>query len=184
MERRQLVIGFVSNRTEMLSFANSFLAVLSACRNTVLLWVKSRSTFVLLHRWLAVTYVNQGVFYSILYLILHADTRVLGTNAHKQYDRLGIFALVLTVVFQPMSVLSIRQRFYKMFLALNVVLITLLLVGCLLHIFFCYLWQRGNGTWAICALALWAEIRRSRYSGVVHKWGSLSEGTPTQMRFS
>lgn len=160
-EHRLLVIGSVANRTGMISFANLSLAVLFASRNNVLLWVTSwsRSTFVLLHRWLAVICVIQGVLHSILYFVLHAETNVLAANAPEPYYYWGIIAMVFMVVILPISMLPIRQRVYEVFLASHVVLVIFILVACLLHIYFRYHWQWGYEIWTVLALALWGFDR-------------------------
>ena len=160
-EYRLLVIGSVANRTGMLSFANLSLAVLFASRNNVLLWATSwsRSTFVLLHRWLAVICVIQGTLHSILYFILHAETNVLAANAPEPYYYWGIIAMVFMIVILPASILPIRQRMYEIFLASHVVLVILILVGCFLHIYFRYHWQWGYEIWTALALALWGFDR-------------------------
>lgn len=160
-EYRLLVIGSVANRTGMLSFANLSLAVLFASRNNVLLWVTSwsRSTFVLLHRWLALICVIQGTLHSILYFVLHAETNVLEANTPEPYYYWGIIAMVFMIVILPLSILPIRQRVYEIFLALHVVLVMLILVGCFLHIYFRYHWQWGYEIWTTLALALWGFDR-------------------------
>ena len=61
-EWRLMVMCSIGNRVGMLSFANLALTVLFASRNNILLWFTnwSRSTFVLVHRWLAVICVIQA----------------------------------------------------------------------------------------------------------------------------
>jgi hypothetical protein len=66
---RQYKMG-VGLRTGLLSFANMALVIFLAGRNTFLLWLTnwSRSTYLLIHRWVAYVAILQGAIHCLIYL--------------------------------------------------------------------------------------------------------------------
>ncbi|KEY73505.1 hypothetical protein S7711_03673 [Stachybotrys chartarum IBT 7711] len=160
-EWRLMVMCSIGNRVGMLSFANLALTVLFASRNNILLWITnwSRSTFVLVHRWLAVICVIQGVLHSILYFAYAGDVGTLSHDVEMPYYYWGIIGMVVMILILPLSVLPIRRAMYEAFLASHVVLSVLILVTCFLHIYLRYLWQWGYDIWVALAFALWAFDR-------------------------
>ena len=66
---RQLMVG-IGLRTGLLSFANMALVIFLGGRNTLLLWLTdwSRSTYLMIHRWIAYVAILQGAIHSIIYL--------------------------------------------------------------------------------------------------------------------
>lgn len=156
-----MVMCSIGNRVGMLSFANLALTVLFASRNNILLWITNwtRSTFVLVHRWLAVICVIQGVLHSILYFAYAGDVGTLSHDVEMPYYYWGIIGMVVMILILPLSVLPIRRAMYEVFLASHVVLSVLILVTCFLHIYLRYLWQWGYDIWVALAFALWAFDR-------------------------
>ncbi|KAH7192828.1 ferric reductase like transmembrane component-domain-containing protein [Fusarium flagelliforme] len=158
----QQLVSYISNRVGLLSFVNLALAVLFSSRNNVLLWVTnwSYSTYVLVHRWIAVICMLQACLHSAIYLQIYLDPAAMGEGAHdkqakEQYWIWGIVATLSLVLLIPFSILPFRQKFYEAFLASHVVLALLAMIGCMLHIFYRYEWQWGYQTWVWIAFAFW-----------------------------
>ncbi|RGP78968.1 ferric-chelate reductase [Fusarium longipes] len=158
----QQLVSYISNRVGLLSFVNLALTVLFSSRNNVLLWVTnwSYSTFVLVHRWIAVICMLQACLHSAIYLQIYLDPAAMGKGAHdkeakEQYWIWGIVATLSMVLLIPLSILPLRQRFYEAFLASHIVLALLAMIGCMLHIFYRYEWQWGYQTWVWIAFAFW-----------------------------
>lgn len=65
----QIKMG-VGLRTGLLSFANMALVIFLAGRNTLLLWLTdwSRSTYLMIHRWVAYVAILQGAIHCLIYL--------------------------------------------------------------------------------------------------------------------
>ncbi|KPA37340.1 ferric-chelate reductase [Fusarium langsethiae] len=158
----QQLVSYISNRVGLLSFVNLALAVLFSSRNNVLLWITnwSYSTFLLLHRWIAVICMLQACLHSAIYLQIYLDPAAMGEGAHakeakEEYWIWGIVATLALVLLMPFSILPLRQKLYEAFLASHVVLSLLALIGCMLHIFYRYEWQWGYQTWVWIAFAFW-----------------------------
>ncbi|KAI1056374.1 hypothetical protein LB507_002375 [Fusarium sp. FIESC RH6] len=158
----QQLASYISNRVGLLSFVNLALTVLFSSRNNVLLWVTnwSYSTYVLVHRWIAVICMLQACLHSAIYLQIYLDPAAMGEGAHdkeakEDYWIWGIVATLSLVLLIPFSILPLRQKFYEAFLASHVVLALLSMIGCMLHIFYRYEWQWGYQTWVWIAFAFW-----------------------------
>lgn len=152
------VVTYVSNRVGVLSFANIPLLVLYSSRNNVLLWLTnwSHSTFLLLHRWVAVICVIEACLHSVIYLQIYDVDGKHSSGSQLPYWYWGIIATLGLVIIIPMSILPIRQKCYEFFLAWHIVLSLLALVGCFLHIFYRYAWQWGYENYIYIAFAIWA----------------------------
>lgn len=153
------MINYVANRAGVLSFANLPLLILYSGRNNVLLWLTNwtHSTFLLLHRWVAVICVIQACLHSVLWLHLH----VAYYHDHSEvavipYWYWGIIATVALSLMLPLSVLPIRQKMYEFFHAAHIVLAILTIVGCWYHIIYRYQRQWGYETWVLVAIAVWS----------------------------
>ncbi|KAF6840014.1 ferric reductase transmembrane component 4 [Colletotrichum musicola] len=152
------IFNYVANRTGMLSFANLPLVVLYAGRNNALLWLTSwsHSTFLLLHRWIAVICVLQAAIHSAMWLHIHSawqqDHAEVSAIPYWYWGIIGTLSLVLLV---PCSLLPIRQRVYELFHAMHIVLAVLALVGCWYHIIYRYKRQWGYENWVIMAAVIW-----------------------------
>lgn len=157
------IVAYVGNRAGVLSFANLSLVVLYSSRNNILLYLTnwSHSTFLLIHRWIAVICTIQACVHSAVWLQIYVKQ---GAKAHAQqaayeYWIWGIIATMALVVMLPLSILPIRQRMYEVFLASHAVLAVLSMIGCLLHIYFRFTWQWGYETWVYVAFVIWGFDR-------------------------
>ncbi|RMJ13642.1 hypothetical protein CDV36_006670 [Fusarium kuroshium] len=157
----QQLIAYISNRVGLLSFVNLALAVLFSSRNNLLLFVTnwSHSTFLLIHRWIAVICMLQACLHSAIYLQFYLDP-LTGEGAYAEESKLdywvwGIVATLALVLLMPFSILPLRQKLYEAFLASHIVLALLSTIGCMLHIFYRYEWQWGYQTWIWITFAFW-----------------------------
>uniref|UniRef100_A0A0B7K638 Ferric oxidoreductase domain-containing protein n=1 Tax=Bionectria ochroleuca TaxID=29856 RepID=A0A0B7K638_BIOOC len=165
------ILNYVANRTGMLSFANLPLLILYAGRNNVLLWLTSwsYSTFLLIHRWVAILCVLQAAIHSALWLHIHVGI----SQDHSEvaaipYWYWGIIATLALVLILPFSLLPVRQRMYEFFHAAHIVLAILSIVGCWYHIIYRYKRQWGYENWVIMASVIWAcdwVLRAVRMAG-------------------
>jgi hypothetical protein len=160
-DRPREIVSYVSNRAGYLSFANIPLLVLYSSRNNVLLWVTnwSHSTFLLLHRWIAVVAVIEACLHSAIYLQVYDVDGTHAAESQLPYWFWGIIATLAMVVMVPASVLPIRQQFYEIFLAWHILFFLLAMIGCILHIWYRYAWQWGYENWIYIALAIWGFDR-------------------------
>ena len=151
------------NRAGVLSFANLPLLLLFAGRNNILLWLTnwSHSTFLLLHRWVAVICTLQACLHSAMYLQVYKNNadRDYTSESQLPYWYWGIIATLSFTLLMPLSVFWIRQRFYEAFLASHIVLSILALIGCLLHIIFRFQTQWGYENWIYTGFAVWGFER-------------------------
>ncbi|KAF2728385.1 hypothetical protein EJ04DRAFT_100715 [Polyplosphaeria fusca] len=159
----QQMVEYVGNRTGLLSFVNLTLSVLYASRNNALLWLTnwSHSTFLLVHRWIAVICMLQACIHSALYLQMYVD---MGDGAYEkeskeEYWAWGITATLALVLLIPFSLLPIRRKVYEFFLASHVIFAVLSMIGCLLHIYYRYEWQWGYQMFVYVAFVLWTFDR-------------------------
>jgi hypothetical protein len=176
-DRPREIVSYVSNRAGFLSFANIPLLVLYSSRNNVLLWVTnwSHSTFLLLHRWIAVVAVIEACLHSAIYLQIYDVDGTHTAESQLPYWFWGIIATLAMVVMVPVSLLPIRQQFYEIFLAWHVFFFLLAMIGCILHIWYRYAWQWGYENWIYIALAIWGfdrilrVLRLARYGSRLAK---------------
>ncbi|KAK6358003.1 hypothetical protein TWF730_007357 [Orbilia blumenaviensis] len=160
-EGPQAVAISVANRAGMLSFGNLILSILYSSRNNLLLYVTnwSRSTFVLLHRWLGFLTIIQACLHSVLYLQFQVK---LGTHAEEAaypYWYWGIIGTLGFTLILPFSILPIRQKMYEFFLASHIILFLIAIIGTFLHVYFRYYWQWGYEIWVAVAFAFWGFDR-------------------------
>lgn len=161
----QQLLVYISNRVGVLSFVNLALAVLFSTRNNPLLWLTnwSHSTYLLIHRWIAVISVLQACLHSALYLAFYLDpANAEGNYADESkldYWIWGIIATLSLTLLLPFSIFKFRQKLYSAFLASHLTLAILAMIGCLLHIYYRYEWQWGYETWVLIAFAFWGFDR-------------------------
>lgn len=81
------IARYIAYRTGVLSFANIALLILYSTRNNVLLWVTnwSHSTFLLLHRWLAVICTLQACIHSAILLQAYLADGTHSSESQKPY---------------------------------------------------------------------------------------------------
>jgi predicted ferric reductase len=153
------ITNYVANRAGMLSFANLPLLILYAGRNNILLWLTnwSHSTFLLLHRWIAIICMLQAVIHSAIWLHIHvAWGKDHNEVAAIPYWYWGIIGTLALVIITPLSVLPVRKRMYEFFHAAHIVLAIIAIVGCWYHIIYLYKRQWGYENWVIMAAVIWA----------------------------
>lgn len=161
----QQLLVYISNRVGVLSFVNLALAVLLSTRNNPLLWLTnwSHSTYLLIHRWIAVISVLQACLHSALYLAFYLDpANTEGSYAEESkldYWIWGIIATLSLSLLLPFSIFKFRQKMYSAFLASHLTLAILAMIGCLLHIYYRYQWQWGYETWVLIAFGFWGFDR-------------------------
>ncbi|PSN74311.1 hypothetical protein BS50DRAFT_539489 [Corynespora cassiicola Philippines] len=155
--------SFIGNRVGLLSFANLVLTVLYSSRNNVLLYLTnwSHSTFLLIHRWIAVICTIQACLHSAIWLRLYINMgeESYETETKEKYWIWGIVATLCLSILIPLSVVPIRQKAYELFLASHIILSIFVLVGSLLHIWYRFTWQWGYETWIYIAFAIWGFDR-------------------------
>ncbi|KAE8136481.1 ferric reductase like transmembrane component-domain-containing protein [Aspergillus pseudotamarii] len=158
------ILTYVGNRAGILSFANIPLLVLYSSRNNILLWLTnwSHSTFLLLHRWIALICVIEACLHSAIYLQIYSAQGEHSSESKLAYWYWGIIATLAMVIIVPGSMLQVRQRFYEFFLAWHVIFFLLAMVGCCLHIYYRYNFQWGYENWIYVALAVWGFERGMR----------------------
>lgn len=162
---QQQLVAYIGNRVGILSFVNLALAVLFSSRNNLLLFFTSwsHSTFLLVHRWIAVICMLQACLHSAIYLQFYLDP-LTGEGAFAEESVLdywvwGIVGTLALVLLIPLSILPLREKVYELFLGSHVVLSILAMIGCLLHIYYRYELQWGYQTWVFVALGIWGFDR-------------------------
>ncbi|KAH8884118.1 putative ferric-chelate reductase [Thozetella sp. PMI_491] len=161
----EAIAMYIANRTGVLSLANLPLLVLYSSRNNVLIWVTdwSHTTFLLIHRWVAIICTVQACLHSAIYL---QSYDVLGNHAAQAslpYWIWGIIATLSLTILLPASILPFRQKLYEVFLASHLVLAFLAMIGCYFHIYYRFENQWGYETWVYMAFAIWLFDRLMRY---------------------
>lgn len=160
----QEILSFIGNRTGALSLMNLALSVLYAGRNSFLISLTSwtHSTFLLLHRWVAVIATLQACIHSAIYLRLYLLSGTHATEAKLDYWVWGIVATLGMTFLLPTSALPLRQRFYELFLVWHVIVAFFAILGCYLHIFLRFEKQWGYELWMYIAFAFWGFDRLAR----------------------
>ncbi|KAI0378934.1 ferric reductase like transmembrane component-domain-containing protein [Hypomontagnella monticulosa] len=158
------IMGDLANRLGILSFANFALLVLYSSRNNVLLWLTNwpRSTFVLLHRWVARIAILEAILHSVIFLRDWIQENRLEADQVLPYWWWGCIATIAASLLLPLSLPFMRQRVYEVFLAIHVVFAILIFVGSWYHIIFRYEHQWGYETWLYVVFAVWGFDRLFR----------------------
>ncbi|KAF4448079.1 hypothetical protein F53441_8471 [Fusarium austroafricanum] len=169
-ERREL-LAYLVYRTGALAFALLPLIILFPSRNNLLLWLSnwSRSTFILLHRWIGRTFAILGVLHGIFALV---GSDKLGST---DWRRWGSVALCFTVVTVLGSGLYVRKANYEFFLLMHIIIAVIVVVGCWYHLMLRYAsirlhspgYTSGHEIWIYLAIAIWAFERLVRIVRVV-----------------
>lgn len=156
----------VANRMGVLSFANFALLVLYAGRNNILLSITdwSYSTFLLLHRWVAIICTLEACIHASIYLKAYIAFGTFAAESKKTYWIWGIVAVSLMSILLPTSSLPLRQKFYSLFLTSHFAFAFVALIGCYFHVYHRYMNQWGYETWVYIAFAFWAFDRLMRFA--------------------
>ncbi|KAJ2914116.1 hypothetical protein MD484_g6287, partial [Candolleomyces efflorescens] len=153
--RMDQVMGSVGYRTGVLTMANFVALFLFASRNNVLFWITnwSRSTFLLLHRWIAYCLILQVSVHSAIQLVRHYEDH--DTESEEPYWIWGIVGTLAFVVLWPASILPLRKKVYELFLAFHQVFAAIALVASFFHIYKESKYDRGYEIWVYIGGAFW-----------------------------
>ncbi|KAI8957694.1 putative rerric reductase like transmembrane component [Daldinia sp. FL1419] len=164
VEIKQSEFG-VANRAAALSLANLALLVLYAGRNNILLFITnwSFSTFLLLHRWVAMICTIEACIHASIYLKEYVDFGAFATESKKTYWIWGALAVLSMSILLPTSFLPLRQKFYNIFVTFHFVFAFVALIGCYHHVYYRYMNHRGYETWTYIAFSFWAFDRLMRF---------------------
>ncbi|VUC30102.1 unnamed protein product [Clonostachys rosea] len=150
-------VQVVGDRAGVLGFCLYIALFLFSSRNNILLWVTdwSHSTYLLLHRWVAYVCIFQTVVHSILLLHYFVGWQDHATESKLPYWYWGIIATLATCLMYPLSLLSLRQKMYEVFLAIHQILAALILIAAFLHIWYLYSYNWGYEIWIYVAGVIW-----------------------------
>ncbi|ORX40124.1 ferric reductase like transmembrane component-domain-containing protein [Kockovaella imperatae] len=162
---RMEISTYVANRAGVLSFANVPLLILFAGRNNILLSLTnwSHSTFLLLHKVVAVLATLEACLHSAMYLQFKVADGTYEAESKLDYWIWGIVGTLVMSLLLPCSIRAIRQRAYEVFLITHILLSIIAIVGCWYHIIYRFSHQWGYDTWLYTAIAVWAFDRLVRF---------------------
>lgn len=154
-------LRYLANRTGILTMCNVPLVILYAGRNSVLLWATnwSRTTFLLLHRWMALICTIHAVIHSCVFLYI---ARTQPGWEQEPTEKYWIWGSVGTVAFSVLiisSVRPIRAIAYELFIAAHIAVSIVALYGSYHHIVDKYEYSYGYQNWIIISIAVWAFDR-------------------------
>ncbi|KAI1089572.1 hypothetical protein F5B19DRAFT_485143 [Rostrohypoxylon terebratum] len=159
------LMSYVRNRQGVLSFANIPLLVLYSGRNNVLLKITNwqHSTFLLLHRWIAIICTIEASIHSAMYLHKYLVKGSYYSESALPYWIWGVVATLSFTIILPASVLPLRQKAYNLFLSSHFALAFIALIACYYHIYKRFGNQWGYETWIYIGFAFWAFDRLVRF---------------------
>lgn len=159
------ITTYIANRTGALSFANIPLLILYSGRNNILLWLTnwSHSTFLLLHRCVAVVAVLQACLHSAIYLQIRVAEGTLYSESKLPYWIWGIIGTLTMALLLPLSIRPLRAAAYELFLVTHIVLSVFVIVGCWYHMVYRFAHQWGYEVWMYVAIAIWGFDRFVRF---------------------
>ncbi|RGP74500.1 hypothetical protein FLONG3_6059 [Fusarium longipes] len=162
--RRDELMRHIGNRAGIIAFANIPIVILYAGRNSLLLRLTnwSYSTFILLHRWVAMVCVVQVILHSLLWLQMMVESHSHSEVVTYPYWQWGIVATVVFSMLLPFSILPFRRALYEVFLIAHICLAVVALVGSWYHIWYLFEDTSGFEIWLIIAIALWGYERLLR----------------------
>ncbi|KAH7268455.1 ferric reductase like transmembrane component-domain-containing protein [Fusarium solani] len=163
-DRRYELMRQIGNRAGVIAFANMPLLILFAGRNSLLLWLTnwSHSTFLLLHRWIAMISIIQVVVHSLLWLQMMVESDSHAEAVTYPYWYWGIVGTLAFCLFWPFSLLCVRKVLYEVFLITHICLAVLAIVASWYHIWYLYEDSSGFEIWLLIAIAVWGYERLLR----------------------
>ncbi|KAF4976070.1 hypothetical protein FZEAL_7217 [Fusarium zealandicum] len=163
-DRRYDLIRQIGNRAGVIAFANTPLIILYAGRNSLLLWLTnwSHSTFLLLHRWIAMISIIQVALHSLMWLQLVVESDSHASSVVLPYWYWGVVATLAFCLMFPFSLQWMRRAMYEVFLLAHICLAVLALVGSWYHIWYLYKDSSGFEIWLLIAMAVWGFERLLR----------------------
>ena len=158
------IMAFVLYRTGAFAYIFAPLIWLFGGRNNILLWASkwSRSTFLVLHRWIARIFTLQVLLHSIIAVVLYKAEGTYDDAVKSPYWIWGIVATLCSVILTFGSGLYVRKYSYEFFLFQHIVLSAILLVGCWYHAYDLYKYLGGYQDWVIAISAIWMFDRLGR----------------------
>jgi hypothetical protein len=93
--------------------------------------------------------------HSILLLHYFVGWQDHATESKLPYWYWGIIATLATCFMYPLSLLSLRQKMYEVFLAIHQILAALILIAGFLHIWYLYSYNWGYEIWIYAAGGIW-----------------------------
>ncbi len=158
------IMAYVLYRTGALAYMIAPLIWLFGGRNNVLLWATnwSRSTFLLLHRWVARIFTLQVLLHSIVALILYRAEGTYAEALKSPYWIWGISATLCCVILTFGSGRYVRDYAYELFLLKHIVLSVILIVSSWYHAYDLYKYLGGYEDWMIAISVIWMFDRLGR----------------------
>lgn len=158
------IIAYVLYRTGAFAYIFAPLIWLFGGRNNILLWATnwSRSTFLVLHRWVARIFTLQVLLHSIIAVILYKAEGTYNDAVKSPYWIWGIVATLCCVILTFGSGLYIRNYAYEFFLLKHILFSVLLIIGCWYHAYDLYKYLGGYEDWLIAISAIWMFDRLGR----------------------
>lgn len=156
------MLSKVGARTGVLAMGLAPLVILTAGRNSVLLWITnwSHSTYILLHRWIARLFGIQIIVHSITELVQYVD---IGTYSDELKEEYWIWGCVATVACSIMLIISVfRASAYEWFLVTHIILAVIVLVGTWIHLDELFEDRWGYKYWLYACFAIWGFDRLIR----------------------
>ena len=168
------LVGFISNRTGVLSFANLAIAIITAGRNNIFLPITgcSYTTFITFHRWSARVATVQAIVHSIIYSAIYFWSNIASlyyteaTIRNYWWGTIGTIAMSLAVAF---SVLPVRLRIYEPFVLVHIILAVVVIMGCWYHVDFRSSRIWGYKSWLYLCIAFWGFDRAVRFARIVQR---------------
>ncbi|OTB00399.1 hypothetical protein M426DRAFT_66005 [Hypoxylon sp. CI-4A] len=173
------LLSSITNRMGVLSLANLALLVLYAGRNNILLSITnwSYSTFLLVHRWVAIICTIEACLHGSLYLHIYLGRGYFPIESKLAYWIWGVIAVLSFSILLPTSILPIRQRVYNLFVTFHFAFAFLAMIGCYFHIFNRFQHQWGYETWVYIAFGFWAFDRLMRFARLAQNGVRMAEIT-------
>ncbi|KAL4731477.1 hypothetical protein ACLX1H_000445 [Fusarium chlamydosporum] len=170
-DARREQLAYLVYRTGSFAYALLPVIVLFPARNNILLSLSnwSRSTFILLHRWVGRVFTLLAVLHAMFAL---AGSKSLGSADWRHW---GDSTVILAVVTTLGSGLYFRKANYELFLLMHVILAVFIVVGCWYHLIKRYeaigmhfpAHTYGQEVWLYMACAIWFFERLVRVLRVV-----------------
>ncbi|KAG8796391.1 hypothetical protein FRC12_024567 [Ceratobasidium sp. 428] len=166
--RRQEMMGFVSNRAGLISFALLPLTILLSARNNPLLWLTgwSTTTMITLHRWVARMCAFQAVVHSVGWTVQWywdtGDWSQFRSEGAMPYMQWGFLATVVICLMVGFAALPFRRWSYEIFLILHILFAAFTIAGCYYHMIFRFDWRYGYLNWIYVAIGIWLADRSLR----------------------
>jgi len=159
-------LSIVGNRAGVMAMGNVVALVLFSARNNVLLYITdwSYSTYLLLHRWLGYWSIFHTVLHSFMLMANYMATGTYGVELARKYWIWGIVGTIAACAILPFSLLSVRQKFYEVFLVSHILLSLLFVIGYYYHIWYVYGYSWGYEIWMFIAVGIWGVDRVIRLS--------------------